>query len=135
MTLKWRKALAVLATRKKIDSAAIFDTQGNLLSRTENFAEKQEHINAVLSVLTNDSASSSSSSSSPKLVKLSVFGDVFTCVCPGQEGVLLANADQRLFVALRTGSCVVIAFSNEYARGSCLYEVMEFSKLLASKAR
>ena len=127
MTLKWRKALTILATRKKIDSAAIFDMQGNLLSRTENFAEKQEHIDAVLKALAN--------SSQLKLLKLNVFGDVFTCVCPGQPGVMLASSDPRLFVAIQTSSCVVIAFSNEDARGSCLYEVTEFSKLIESKVR
>ncbi|KAK7508256.1 hypothetical protein BaRGS_00000495 [Batillaria attramentaria] len=122
---QWRKALSVLAARSKIDSAAIFDMNGNLLSRTENFAEKQEDIMAVLHVLT--------SSNQLKLIKLSVFGDVFTCVCPGQAGVLLANSEGRLFVAVRTLKCMVIAFSNEEARGSCLYHVMEFCKMLESK--
>lgn len=123
--MKWRKALTVLAARKKIDSAAMFDMQGNLLSRTENFAEKQEHIDAVLNVLT--------SSSHLKLLKLRVFGDVFTCVCPGPAGILLAHAEDRLFVAVKSPCCTVIAFSNQGARGSCLYEVMEFTKLLENK--
>lgn len=123
--MKWSKALNVLATRKKIDSAAMFDKQGNLLSRTENFAEKQEHIEAVLKVLT--------TSSHLKLLKLRVFGDVFTCVSPGPAGILLAHAEDRLFVAVKSPCCMVIAFANQSARGSCLYEVMEFTKLLENK--
>lgn len=132
--MKWRKALTVLAARSKIDSAAIFDLQGNLMSRTENFAEKQQDINAVLNVL--------NSSSHLKLIKLSVFGDIFTCVTslgagtdagPNQSGVLLANSEDRLFVAAKTGKSVVVAFSNEEATGSCLYIVTEFCKMLRNR--
>ncbi|XP_076462404.1 uncharacterized protein LOC143294804 isoform X3 [Babylonia areolata] len=126
--MKWRKALTVLASRKKIDSAAIFDLQGRLLSRTENFAEKQEHVDSVLHAL------AAPSSSPLQLLKLRVFGDVFTCLAPGPAGILLAKADHRLFTAaVASPYCVVIAFAKQGARGSCLYEVTEFCKLLESK--
>lgn len=121
----WTKALTVLAGRNKIDSAAIFDLNGNLLSKTENFAEKQEHIEAVIRVLR---------TSSPQvLLKLSVFGEVFTCLGPAQTGMLLATSQDRLFVAALTSNSVVIAFSNEEHPGSCLYEVTEFSKMIEHK--
>ena len=126
---KWRRAILMFAKRKKIDSAAFFDSKGKCLAETDNFTEPHNEIQSVVDVLNQLTIL-------PAIQRMRVFGDVFTVVTSNSAGceLVATSVDKsRMFVALKTEKFYIVAFSRDKASGSCLYEAAEFGKFLDGK--